>query len=178
MVIIVTGAIGIGKTTVCRKLIGILKSQGYCCGGIITYKAPDKGIIIEDIRAGKSEALASISNTYQGPRTGKYFFNPEGIDFGMQAIDKGTFSDILFIDEIGQLELRGEGFVKVIELIRTGKVKNCIVVIRKDLSAAFLPLLDTSPLVYETTIDNRNQLPGEIGLALTEHLQRKEAKTS
>ena len=114
MLIMITGAIGIGKTTVCRKLIGILKSQGYCCGGIITYKAPDKGIIIEDIRTGKSETLASISHTYQGPRTEKYFFNPEGINFGMQAIDKGASSDILLVDEIGKLELGGEGFVKTV----------------------------------------------------------------
>ena len=54
MVIIVTGAIGIGKTTVCRKLIEIVRNRGYTCGGILTYKAPDKGIIIEDIQSGES----------------------------------------------------------------------------------------------------------------------------
>ena len=178
MVIIITGTRGIGKTTVCRKLIGIVQSQGYCCGGIITYKAPDKGIIIEDIQTGKSEALTSISNIYQGPRTGKYFFNPKGIDFGIQAIDKGASSDILLVDEIGHLELRGEGFGKVIELIRAGKVKNCIMVIRKELFSGFLSQLDTTPLVFETTINNRNQLPREIGLILTRTVTVKDAETS
>ena len=130
------------------------------------YKAADKSIIIEDIQTGKSEALASITNIYQGPRTEKYFFNPKGIDFGIQAIDNGASSDILLVDEIGHLELQGEGFVNAIELIRAGKVRNCILVIRKELLSAFLPRLDTTPLVFETTIDNRNQLPGEISLIL------------
>ena len=162
MVIIVTGAKGIGKTTVCRKLIKLVRNRGYACGGILTYKAADKGITIEDIQSGEKETLASINNVYHGPRTAKYFFKPEGIDFGIQAIDKGTSAAILVVDEIGHLELRGEGFVKVRELIKAGKVKDCILVIRKELLPAFLPQLPTTPLVFETTINNRNQLPQEI----------------
>ena len=167
MVIIVTGAVGIGKTTVCEKVIKIARSQGYSCGGIIAYKTRNEDIIIEDVQTGETEVLASISNIYQGPRTAKYFFNPEGIDFGIQAIDRGTASDILLVDELGHLELSGEGFAKVIEQTFAGKVKNCIVVIRKELLSAFLPRLGATTSVFETTINNRNQLPGEIGRILT-----------
>jgi nucleoside-triphosphatase THEP1 len=167
MVIIVTGAIGIGKTTVCEKVIKIAQSQGYSCGGIITYKTQNEDIIIEDVQTGEIKALASISNVYQGPRTAKYFFNPEGIDFGIQAIDRGTASDILLVDELGPLELSGDGFAKVIEQVATGKVKNCIMVIRKKLLSAFLPQLGATTSVFEATINNRNQLPEEIGLVLT-----------
>jgi nucleoside-triphosphatase THEP1 len=73
MVIIVTGAIGIGKTTVCRKLIEITQNQGYSWGGFLTYKTADKDIIIEDVQTGEKETLASINNVYHGPRTVKYF---------------------------------------------------------------------------------------------------------
>ncbi len=138
------------------------------------YKAPDKGIIIEDIQTGESENLASITNIYQGPRTKKYFFNPKGIDFGIKAIDKGASSDILLVDEIGHLELEGEGFVKTIELIGDGKVRNCILVIRDELLSAFLPQLGTIPLVFEATINNRNQLPGELSLILNRLVAVKE----
>ena len=74
MFTIITGAIGIGKTTVCRKLIEIARNQGYSCGGIITYEAQDKGITIEDVQTGRAEILASVNIIYQGPRTKKYFF--------------------------------------------------------------------------------------------------------
>ncbi len=174
MVIIVTGAIGIGKTTVCRKLIETVRNRGYTCGGVLTYKATNKSIIIEDIQSGEKETLASSNSVYHGPHTAKYSFNPEGIAFGIKAIDRGIPSDILFVDEIGHLELRREGFIKVPELIKASKVKDCVLVIRKELLPAFLPWLDVvTPLVFETTVNNRNQLPIEIGAILIEKLSHK-----
>ena len=167
MVIIVTGAIGIGKTIVCEKVIEIARGQGHSCGGIIAHKTQTEDIIIEDVQTGETEILASISNIYRGPHTVKYFFNPEGIDFGIRAIDRGIASDILLVDELGHLELRGEGFAGVIEQITAGQVKTCIVVIRKELLSDFLPQLGATTSVFETTIGNRNQLPGEIGMVLT-----------
>jgi len=169
MVIIVIGAIGIGKTSVCRKLIELVRNRGHTCGGILTYKAVNKSIIIEDIQSGDKETLASINNVYHGPRTAKYFFHPEGIDFGIQAIDKGTSATILVVDEIGHLELRDEGFAGVPELIKAGKVKQCVLVIRRELLSAFLPHLPT-PFVFETTVNSRNQLPQEIVSVLLEEL--------
>ncbi|MFC2006989.1 nucleoside-triphosphatase [Chloroflexota bacterium] len=174
MVIIVTGAIGVGKTTVCRKLIQAARSRGYTCGGILTCKAADKSIIVEDIQSGEKETLASISDEYDGPQTARYFFDPDGIDFGLQAIDKGTSAEIFLVDEIGPLELRGEAFVSVIELIRTGKVRNCILVIRENLLAAFLPRLNTEPVIFQTTLDNRSRLPGEIETLLVKNLVNNE----
>ncbi|MFC1932858.1 nucleoside-triphosphatase [Chloroflexota bacterium] len=172
MVIIVTGAIGIGKTTVCQKLIETVRNQGHICGGVLTHKAPDRSLTILDIQTGKTQTLASIDNIYNGPRTAKYSFNPEGIDFGTRAIEGGITSDILFVDELGHLELGGEGFVKSLELIKEDKVKNAVLVIRKQLLPAFLARLDVvKPLVLETTVTNRNQLPVEIGAILTEKLR-------
>jgi len=171
MVIIVTGAIGIGKTTVCRKLIEIARNRGYTCGGILTYKAVNKDIIIEDIQSGEKETLASINNAYHGPHTAKYSFNPKGIDFGIQAVDKGTSAAILVVDEIGHLELRGEGFVRVIELIKADKIKDCILVIRRELLSTFLPQLPATPLIFKTTVNSRSQLPQEIVSVLLEKLR-------
>ena len=168
MVIIITGAIGIGKTTVCKKVVEMVRGKGYSCGGVITYKTQNDDIIVEDVQTGKIKALASTSIIYQGPRTVKYSFNPEGIDFGVQAIDRGITSDILLVDELGHLELRGQGFARVIEQIAAQGVRNCILVIRKELLSAFLPQLGISASVFETTIKNRNRLPREIGLALTQ----------
>ena len=107
---------------------------------------------------------------YHGPRTQRYYFNPKGIDFGVRAIDRGIPSDILLVDEVGHLELRGEGFIGVLELIKAGKFKGCILVIRKELLSAFLPQLPAKPLVFETTLNSRNQLPQEIGSVLLDKL--------
>ncbi|MFC2002263.1 nucleoside-triphosphatase [Chloroflexota bacterium] len=171
MIIIITGNIGIGKTTVCRKFIEIVRGNGHTCGGILTYRAADSDIIIEDIQSGEKEILASINRVYDGPSTPKYSFNPGGITFGIQAIDRGTSAAVLVVDEIGHLELRGEGFANVLELVSTGKVKDCLLVIRRELLTAFLPQLRLIPLVFETTISSRNQLPQAVGSVLLEKMR-------
>ena len=165
MVIIVTGAIGIGKTTVCQKLIEIIRDSGYSCGGILSYKGANETIIVEDIESGKKEPLASAGNLYTGPRTPKYSFNSRGIDFGIKAIDTSVSRDILIVDELGYLELMGEGFSKVVGLIKARRVKHCILVIRSDLLPAFIAQLPATQ-VFETTITSRNRLPKDIVAAL------------
>jgi nucleoside-triphosphatase THEP1 len=165
MIIVVSGALDAGKTTACRKLIEIARNHEYACGGIVSYKTPDRDIIIEDIQSGATERLASVNDIYDGPRTQRYCFNPEGIKFGNRAIGRGISAAILVIDEIGHLELRGEGFASVLELIKAGSVKNCILVIRSELLAAFLPRLPDA-LVFSITTDNHEQLPYEISSVL------------
>jgi nucleoside-triphosphatase THEP1 len=166
MNIIVTGKVGIGKTTVCEKVVEIARTLGYSCGGILTPKS-EEGITIVDVQTGEREVLASLTDIYQGPRTGRYFFNPEGITFGIKAIDRGISSDILFVDEVGHLELKGEGFAKVMELVRAGKARNSVLVIRKELLSAFSARLGPNWLIIETNIYNRSQLPQRICTLLT-----------
>jgi nucleoside-triphosphatase THEP1 len=161
MNIIVTGKVGIGKTTVCEKVVEIARTLGYSCGGILTPKSKE-GIIIVDVQTGEREVLASLANIYQGPHTGRYFFNPDGISFGIKAIDRGISSDILFVDEVGHLELKGEGFAKILELVRSGKARNPVLVIRKELLPAFSARLDFKVSIIETTIKNRDELPQKI----------------
>jgi len=171
MNIIVTGQTGVGKTTVCEKVIRIAKESGYTCGGILTPKSLQGSVIcgidIVDIQSGEREILASTHDLYRGPRAGKYSFNPDGIQFGIRAIEKGCSSDILLVDEIGHLERRGEGFVKVLTLIGSGEVRNSVLVIRKDLLSAFLPQLGPAPYVFETTPDIRDELPQKVFSRLT-----------
>lgn len=167
MLMIVTGAVGVGKTTVCQKTVDMARSRGFSVGGILTFKASDEGIVIEDVQTGQTMRLASTQQVYTGPHTGRYYFNPEGIAFGNRAIGRGQTADILVVDEMGHLELRGEGFASAIELVRSKKLQNRIAVIRSDLLPLYLPILGGAPLVFETTKDNRDQLPTEIALKLS-----------
>jgi len=137
MVIIITGSIGIGKTTVCEKVIKIVRNSGYSCVSILTHKATNESLIALDIQTGERAIQASTDNTFDGPRTPRYSFNPEAIKFGIRAINKSIDSDVLIIDELGHLELDGEGFAKSLDFVKTGSVKNSILVIRKQLLSAF-----------------------------------------
>lgn len=166
MNIIVTGSIGVGKTTICKKVIELAGSLGYICGGVITYKTRDDDIIIQDVRTGETKTLASIRDIYQGPRTSKYCFNPEAFDFGNEAIEGSISSDITVVDELGYLELQGQGFSRVVKQVTAGTFKHCILVIRSDLLSSYLSRLGVETTVFETAFDNRDRLPEKICLAL------------
>jgi nucleoside-triphosphatase THEP1 len=170
MVIIITGAMGIGKTTVCEKVVKIVRNSGYSCGGILTHKAANERLIVLDIQTGEKVILASTDNTFDGPRTPRYSFNPEAIKFGIGAINKAIDSDVFIIDELGHLELDGEGFAESLQLVKTGRFKNSILVIRKQLLFAFLAQLGDNPSIFETTISTRDRLPRKICSSLIGNL--------
>ncbi|MGQ9615652.1 MAG: nucleoside-triphosphatase [Spirochaetota bacterium] len=167
MNIVITGAVGVGKTSVCEKVAVLLKGQGISCGGIITPKATDEGIIIIDLMSGRREILAAVVDIYRGPRIGRYYFNPTGIAFGIDAIERAKNTDVIFIDEVGPLELSGGGFAKALGLLRYGKLRNSVMVIREYLLDIFLEGMDNRVSIFETTLKNRNILPERIFRVLT-----------
>ncbi len=170
MIVIITGEVGTGKTTICRKLVKFISNQGYKCSGVVSYKDADANIIIEDIRSGHKQILASKTVVYEGPRTKGYSFNPAGIDFGIRAIDKGIGADVLIIDEIGYLERDGEGFINSLELIKKTQVENIIVVVRNRLLSFFQSQVSgLKPLIFKVTPDNRDRLPEKIASRLIRH---------
>jgi nucleoside-triphosphatase THEP1 len=143
-----------------------LQHAGYTCGGILTYKADDESRAVLDVCTGESRAFASTKDIYGGPHFGRYFFSPEGIEFGLKAIEEGVASDVLFVDEIGYLELSGGGFAKALELVKSPKAKNSILVIREQLLSAFLGRMSEKPSVFKVTVGNRNEVVEKIYLSL------------
>ncbi|MFC1910653.1 nucleoside-triphosphatase [Chloroflexota bacterium] len=166
---IITGDTAIGKSTICEELKELARLEGLTYGGIITCKSSDGGIIIKELQSEMTEILASVDDKYNGPRIGKYYFNPVGIQFGLEAIKNAINTDMLFVDELGYLELKGDGFSSIMKLLTSGKVRNSIVVIRKELLAELLPLLGSNLTIFEATISNRNQLP----MAIFSHITSK-----
>lgn len=162
MNMVITGNTGIGKTTVCDRVVKLAANLGYACGGVLTRTAPDGGKIVVDIKSGEQKRLASISDVPGGPHIGKYFFDPAGIDFGVRAIERGVSGDILCVDEVGPLELGGGGFVNAVRLIREARVSHSILVVRKELLAPFISQLGRQLMVFETTGHNRDELPFKV----------------
>lgn len=160
--IVLSGDIGIGKSTVCRKVAEIARCKGLACGGIISTKAGDSDIVVEDVKTGAREILAGGPVKYSGPRTGKYSFNPQGLQFGITAIREGTSEAILFVDELGHLEVRGEGFAEAFEILSGNEVNHALVVIRKELLDVLLPRFTGRPHIFEITVENRDTVAEQI----------------
>jgi len=162
MVIVVTGEIGIGKSTICQKVLAMARKVGFTCGGIITYKIPGDALSVMDLRSGTMAVLAIPGDKYGGPLVPRFTFDPEGIAFGLGAVEAGSRADILFVDEIGIIESMGEGFIKAFDIINESRAKNSILVIRNELLEYLLPGLNDKPVLFEVTAATRDRLPVDI----------------
>ncbi len=156
MKIFLTGRPGIGKTTTCLKAIELLRQQGVRCGGVVSREVREKGtrtgFEFVDVESNETFTLASINGA--GPRVGKYHVNLAGIARAV-AILRNTKADVIFMDELGPMELKSRDFRDVVdELVRGDKC--LVVVVHGQLAAGYKCI--------EITAANRDALPGEIAL--------------
>lgn len=109
-ILLLTGAPGVGKTTVLIKTVDALKAKGVCIGGMISREARENntrvGFEIIDLTASKHGWLAHV-NQKSGPQVGKYHVNLEDLDsIGAKSIAEATDKcEVVGIDEIGPMEL-------------------------------------------------------------------------
>ena len=169
-VLILTGAPGVGKTTVLSKTVEALKVKGVSVGGMISREVRKDnvrvGFEILDLTTGKRGWLAQVGQS--GPQVGKYHVNLNDLDnVGVAAIIQALEKcEVIAIDEIGPMELFSPKFKqavaqaleskKLMLMVVHGKAKDPIVTqIKRRVDAE----------IFNVTFSNRENL--------TEQLARK-----
>ena len=136
-VVLITGEIGSGKTTLISGISSRLKASGILTGGIIAsavYENETKtGYKIQDVSTEKEMQLSHINDTEGLARVGRYFFIPEAIDFGRDAlsVERNHNAQIVFIDEIGAWELQGQGWASSLNELIINCDMPLIITVRK-----------------------------------------------
>lgn len=119
-VAIITGPLHAGKTTLANRLIKRLRSCGYRTAGIVSHGYWKDGIRsrfdVEDLSTGRLAPLAERSCN-SGPGGMAFAFDPRGLEAGRSALDPAVCKEasVVVIDEIGRLELAGEGWGPCLE---------------------------------------------------------------
>jgi nucleoside-triphosphatase THEP1 len=136
----VTGPKRCGKTALCARLVRHCADMGLRLGGMI---APDRlkegakvGIDVVWLRDGQRHALARIVPRDQATTVGEYAFDHQVLDDTLAVLlrDLATPLDVLFIDEIGRLELkRGGGYAPALDAIPSSPVPVVAVTVRPEL---------------------------------------------
>ena len=115
-VYLLTGKQGAGKTTLLQKAVAQLRGAGVSVGGILAHvRHHDSvriGYDVEDIRTGECAALCRTDHGTAGETVGPFVFREEGLALGKKAL-AGTSRDgvsIAVVDEVGPLEMKGEGW--------------------------------------------------------------------
>ena len=176
---LITGAPGVGKTTVIMKAAEALKSLGYQVGGMTTEEKREGetriGFQILDLTTHKHGWLAHV-NQPNGPRIGKYRVNQNDLEnIGANAIQNAIqTADVIIIDEIGPMELCSQAFKQAV-LQAIDSTKLVIATIHYKATDALVRNIKTRPdaELFEVTIENRNTIHNLIIEKITKILSRQ-----
>ncbi len=175
-IVVLSGESGCGKTTLCTRVVALARARGLAVAGVL---APPRladgrkvGLDVEDLRTGQRRPLAeacaepcrSIVGSTDGPATENWHFHAAGLAWGIMVLRRATPCDLLVIDELGPLELiRGQGWMVGLDLLRAGRYRLALVVVRPELLARLKERLDrVEPLILAVTEANRDALLGQV----------------
>ncbi|MGD9316663.1 MAG: nucleoside-triphosphatase, partial [Anaerolineae bacterium] len=170
-VVLLTGPVGVGKTTVAERVAGLARRQGLVCGGLLAPAMVNScgqkaGIWGADVRTGERRILARTDRDLGGPAVGPYSFDGAALDWALDVVETAITGsqgpdqrpcDLLFVDEIGKLELwRGVGLAPVLPRLAAGEVERALVLVRDSLRAELQAKLGpVDQRVFEASEGNR-----------------------
>jgi nucleoside-triphosphatase len=114
--LLVTGAPGVGKTTLIRAVVAALPKRS---GGFVTEEIREEGQRV-GFRVcgldGSSTVLAHV-RAVRGPRVGRFHVDVPAFEVvGVAALEAATReADLIVVDEIGKMELCSERFMDALE---------------------------------------------------------------
>jgi len=134
---IITGPSGAGKSTWCQEAAIQAQNAELPVAGLISPAVIEQGrkvaIAVVDLKTGQRRLLAT---RHQPEREGgcEWAFDQESIIWANRCLQFVSPTDILFVDELGPLELvRGQGFVEGLKRIDEGDYNQGFVVVRPSL---------------------------------------------
>jgi nucleoside-triphosphatase THEP1 len=141
-IFVLSGPLGIGKTTACLQLADLARHRGLDCAGLVCparFEGPRKvGIDVLDLRTGERRLLAEADDLPAELRTPGYRFDTSALAWGAEVLAAACPCDLLIVDEIGPLELeRGQGWANALDLLRADSFKSAVVVVRPHLLNTF-----------------------------------------
>jgi len=129
-VIIISGGKNEGKTSCLKKIVEELKGRKVKLQGFIALAVFDEkeriGYDLQNIATGETFELARTTGDASMVNTIKYFFRDEALHDGIKILQDAALADTDFIviDEIGFLELQGDGWADVFtQLLKNPKLK-------------------------------------------------------
>ncbi len=152
-VFVLTGEKDSGKTRLAEEISKALKSERLTVGGIIQSKVMRNneryGYDLIDIRTQKSLPLCRIDAPDTGIVAGPFKFYPEGIRFGVASLSiaKTKDCDIVIVDEVGPLEMKGEGWHEAVSNLLENYSGYLLIVIRKHLVDEITKFFNIDPMM-------------------------------
>ncbi|HMA67670.1 MAG TPA: nucleoside-triphosphatase [Desulfosalsimonadaceae bacterium] len=142
--LILSGDKQAGKTTLCTRIAAMARKNGVDTGGVISpallCRGRKTGIAALDVKTRNWRQIAVLRGEGRtGLETGQWSFFPERLQWANQVLRAATPCTLLFVDELGPLELeRGEGWTAGIEWLDEKHYCAAVAVVRPALIPAAL----------------------------------------
>jgi nucleoside-triphosphatase THEP1 len=169
MILLLTGESGSGKTMLCACVVATLKPRGVNVAGVLTLprlaaqRGEKTGMEVEDVRTGERVALAERVAVSKGTANLSWQFDAGGVEHGAQILRAATPCDVLVVDELGPLEfVHAQGWVIALDILRAGKYRAALVVVRPGLVESFQARVKLNPQILTVTALNREELFNQI----------------
>ena len=150
-IFVLTGPVHAGKTTFLRDFLQDAGDQGLHSNGILSLAAflgEDRiGYDAHDLKSGDLWPLLRTDADPGWLRVGPFGMIPEGLERAQDAILDTGGSDLTVIDEMGPLELTGQGFRPAFQVL-IEKLQPVLVVVRSELVARFQKTIDGEIRVF------------------------------
>jgi len=161
-IFVVTGAPGVGKTTVVMRVAETLKQRGLKVGGVVSREVRSNNVRIgfEFVDLTTNERATLSSTAGSGPRIGRYFVDLDGCRFAVKRlIEAIKDSDVIICDELGPMEFKSKEFVGCAKDM-LALDKPVIVVVHRKLQH---PVIDEyrkkANFLIDIDLQNRNKAP-------------------
>jgi nucleoside-triphosphatase THEP1 len=145
MIYLLTGPVHSGKTTFLRQVIRSLKEKGTDIGGFLSvsvWNGDERlGYDLYDLREEKLIPFIRAAGERTWQKSGPYSFIPDGLERAKSILLRTQNADLLVVDEVGPLEVSGEGLWPVLKDVVSDCRTNCLLVVRESILGDFLKIL-------------------------------------
>ncbi|MBM3292958.1 MAG: DUF2478 domain-containing protein [Candidatus Aminicenantes bacterium] len=148
MIVLVSGRVGAGKSTLVRKAAVQLRRRGVPLAGFRSERVFGgdelRGYDLVDLADGKRTPWLRRGSA--GERIGPYAVVPEGKAAAAEIIGRGPTGAILVVDELGPAELAGRGFWPWLVPLLDDEGRSFLFVVRTACLPAFKKLFAGRPV--------------------------------
>lgn len=150
--VVVTGSPDGGKTSAVTRLAEILLDSGVPVAGFVQTAELEGGrkvgFRVRDLASGDEAGLAQLAGRTGGEFGTRFVFAAEGFDLGRTALGRAETGGVVVIDELGPVELRGDGHMPaVVRAMTVPGLAAAVVVVRRSLVPSLLATLDATDAV-------------------------------
>lgn len=154
MIFVLSGPVHGGKTTFLEKALPRWASRGLAYGGFLSVAVTEgngaTGYDLLELKTGQRRPYLRRAGESDAGRVGPFFFAPGTLELARTIIRKADPRELLVVDEVGPLELRGKGLWPALREIVTAPARRSLLVVREEILDAFAAAVGPgAPLIFD-----------------------------